>query len=64
MAKFVRRKFKRTFRKRRFTRKRTFAKRKSAIKYDGMIKVKLTAVKEFIVADISGVAMHSVFWGD
>ena len=41
MAKYVRRKFKRAFKKKRFTRKRTMTKRKVGIKYDGMIKVKL-----------------------
>lgn len=41
MAIRFKRKFKRSFKKKRFTRKRSFAKKKSAIQYDGMIKVKM-----------------------
>ncbi len=54
MAIRYKRKFKRSFKKKRFTRKRTFARRKSAIKYDGMVKVKIQATKEITNQDITG----------
>jgi len=64
MAKFIRRKFKRSFKKKRFTRKRFSRKKSMAIKYDGMIKVKLRATRELTNSDVSGVSTMQVFWGD
>lgn len=64
MPKFYRRKFKRTYRKKRFVRKRTFGRRKSAIRYDGMIKVKLSAQKELMNNDVAGVSSMLVRWGN
>lgn len=64
MAKYVRRKFKRTFKKRRFTRKRTMTRKKSTINYDGMIKVKMQATRDFNNGDLNGVATMKVRWGN
>ncbi len=64
MAKFIRRKFKRTFKKKRFMRKRTKTARKSGIHYDGMIKVKLQATREFTNSGVTGVSTMNVLWGD
>ncbi len=65
MAKFYR-KSRKTFRKRKtYRKKRTFAKRaKSTIRYDGMIKVKLSATKEINNTDVNGSATFLVHWGN
>lgn len=63
MAKYIRRKFKRTFKKRRFTRKRTMSRKSGGIKYDGMIKVKLQGVREMNNSDVTGTATFTVRWG-
>ncbi len=65
MAKFgVQRKFRKTFRKKKFHRKRTFRK-KQGIRYDGMIKVKYVVTKEMLVdtGDVQGKANFDVIWG-
>lgn len=64
MAIRFKRKFKKTFRKRKFARKRTFSKKKSAIQYDGMIKVKMQATKELINTDIDGRSTMQINWGN
>ncbi len=47
------------------TRKRSFARKRSGIKYDGMIKVKLTVTKEMLVDAASGAGKSNfdVSWG-
>jgi len=64
MAKFVRRFKKRSMKKRRFSRKRRGSRRSAMPRYDGMVRVKLQATKEIIVAGGSGGAAFTVSWGN
>ncbi len=65
MPKYYRKK--RSFRPKRRTRvfrKKRMASKKSSIRYDGMIKVKLSAFKELDNTDANGIATMNVNWGD
>ncbi len=56
------RKVKRTFRKKRFARKR--ARKSSLPRYDGMVRVKMTADKQSIVIDGFGNSAMIIDWGN